>query len=139
VAATAASAAYQHGKTTLANKKPPPPPVPKRLGVKMVVALYDYDAQQDGDLSFRKDDRIEIVERTASTEDWWTGKLNGRQGVFPGKLSLCVAIFPSWKQHLFWDLHLTYCYVRFIYFRQLCPGYLELIKCEERRALGEHV
>ncbi|KAF9126695.1 hypothetical protein BGW39_006442 [Mortierella sp. 14UC] len=83
VAATAASAAYQHGKTALANKKPPPPPVPKRLGVKMVVALYDYDAQQDGDLSFRKDDRIEIVERTASTEDWWTGKLNGRQGVFP--------------------------------------------------------
>ncbi|KAG0205813.1 hypothetical protein BGX33_007727 [Mortierella sp. NVP41] len=84
VAATAASAAYQHGKTTLA-KKPPPPPVPKRLGgVKMVVALYDYDAQQDGDLSFRKDDRIEIVERTGSTDDWWTGKLNGRQGVFPG-------------------------------------------------------
>ncbi|KAF9929919.1 hypothetical protein FBU30_001078, partial [Linnemannia zychae] len=84
VAATAASAAIQHGKTTLANKKPPPPPVPKRLGVKMVVALYDYDAQQDGDLSFRKDDRIEIVERTANTNDWWTGKLNGRQGVFPG-------------------------------------------------------
>ncbi|KAK3846930.1 MAG: hypothetical protein J3R72DRAFT_432743 [Linnemannia gamsii] len=84
VAATAASAAYQHGKTTLANKKPPPPPVPKRLGVKMVVALYDYEAQQDGDLSFRKDDRIEIVEKTASAEDWWTGKLNGRQGVFPG-------------------------------------------------------
>ncbi|KAF9189273.1 hypothetical protein BGZ51_009720 [Haplosporangium sp. Z 767] len=83
VAATAASAAYQAGKTAVA-KKPPPPPVPKRLGVKMVVALYDYDAQQEGDLSFKKDDRIEIVERTGSTEDWWTGKLNGRQGVFPG-------------------------------------------------------
>jgi amphiphysin len=26
----------------------------------------------------------EVVERTASTEDWWTGKLNGVQGVFPG-------------------------------------------------------
>ncbi|KAF9960210.1 hypothetical protein BGZ65_012636 [Modicella reniformis] len=83
VAATAAGAAIQTGKTTLA-KKPPPPPVPRRLGVKMVVALYDYDAQQEGDLSFKKDDRIEIVERTDSTEDWWTGKLNGRQGVFPG-------------------------------------------------------
>ncbi|KAF9112075.1 hypothetical protein BGX27_004024 [Mortierella sp. AM989] len=83
VAATAASAAYQAGKTTMANKKPPPP-VPKRFGVKMVIALYDYDAQQEGDLSFKKDDRIEIVERTGSTEDWWTGKLNGRQGVFPG-------------------------------------------------------
>lgn len=51
----------------------------------MVVALYDYDAQQAGDLSFRKDDRIEIIERTANTDDWWTGKLNGQQGVFPGK------------------------------------------------------
>ncbi|KAG0359558.1 hypothetical protein BG005_000597 [Podila minutissima] len=84
VAAAAATQAYQHGKTALA-KKPPPPPVPKRLGARpMVVALYDYDAQQAGDLSFRKDDRIEIIERTANTDDWWTGKLNGQQGVFPG-------------------------------------------------------
>ncbi|KAF9903175.1 hypothetical protein BX616_001697, partial [Lobosporangium transversale] len=86
VAATAANAALNAGKSAVAAaKKPPPPPVPKRLGApKMVVALYDYDAQQDGDLSFKKDDRIEIVERTASAQDWWTGKLNGRQGVFPG-------------------------------------------------------
>ncbi|KAF9172634.1 hypothetical protein BGX20_005217 [Mortierella sp. AD010] len=84
VAVMAAGEALQAGKTALANKRPPPPPPPKRLGVKMVVALYDYDAQQDGDLSFKKDDRIEIVEKTGSTDDWWTGKLNGRQGVFPG-------------------------------------------------------
>ena len=51
----------------------------------MVVAVYDYDAQQEGDLSFRKDDRIELVQRTADTNDWWTGRLNGRQGIFPGK------------------------------------------------------
>jgi len=84
VAATAAGAAIQASKSTV-GKKPPPPPVPRRLNVKMAVALYDYDAQQDGDLSFKKDDRIEIVERTDSAQDWWTGKLNGRQGVFPGK------------------------------------------------------
>ncbi|CAO3565598.1 unnamed protein product [Mortierella alpina] len=85
VAATAAGAAIQAGQTQMANnKKPPPPPVPKRLGVKMVIALYDFDAQQPGDLSFRKDDRIEIVERTANTDDWWTGKLNGQTGSFPG-------------------------------------------------------
>ncbi|KAI9237626.1 MAG: hypothetical protein BYD32DRAFT_415898 [Podila humilis] len=84
VAAAAASTAYQQGKTAL-GKKPPPPPVPKRMGARpMVVALYDYDAQQAGDLSFRKDDRIEIVEKTANADDWWTGKLNGQQGVFPG-------------------------------------------------------
>lgn len=86
VAAAAASTAYQQGKTAL-GKKPPPPPVPKRMGARpMVIALYDYDAQQAGDLSFRKDDRIEIVERTANADDWWTGKLNGQQGVFPGNL-----------------------------------------------------
>jgi amphiphysin len=48
--------------------------------------LYDFDAQADGDLSFKTGDQIEIVEKTASAEDWWTGKLNGRQGVFPGTL-----------------------------------------------------
>ncbi|KAF9216655.1 hypothetical protein CPC16_006431 [Podila verticillata] len=88
IAATAAAAATSYaineGKNAYAANKRPPPPVPKRIGVKMVVALYDYDAQQPGDLSFRKDDRIEIVERTSSADDWWTGKLNGRQGVFPG-------------------------------------------------------
>ncbi|KAG0345601.1 hypothetical protein BG004_003482 [Podila humilis] len=84
VAAAAATTAYQHGKTAI-GKKPPPPPVPKRLGARpVVIALYDYDAQQAGDLSFRKDDRIEIVERTPNAEDWWTGKLNGKQGLFPG-------------------------------------------------------
>ncbi|WFD07019.1 BAR adaptor protein Hob1 [Malassezia vespertilionis] len=49
-----------------------------------VIALYDYAAQAAGDLSFSAGDRIEVVERTPSTEDWWTGTLNGMQGVFPG-------------------------------------------------------
>jgi amphiphysin len=49
------------------------------------VALYDFQAQADGDLDFNTGDRIEIVEKTASQEDWWTGKLKGRQGVFPGE------------------------------------------------------
>jgi len=70
-------------------KKPPPPPPLKpkpkvEPPVQYVVALYDFDAQADGDLDFKAGDRIEVVERTASAEDWWTGKLNGRQGVFPG-------------------------------------------------------
>ena len=55
-----------------------------------MVALYDFEAQADGDLAFRTGDRIEVVERTGSTEDWWTGRLNGVQGVFPG-----MYIFPQ--------------------------------------------
>ncbi|KAF9924617.1 hypothetical protein FBU30_005440 [Linnemannia zychae] len=66
-------------------KKGPPPPVPKKIGgVKMAVALYDFDAQQPGDLSFRKDDQIEIVQKTENANEWWTGRLKGQQGLFPG-------------------------------------------------------
>jgi amphiphysin len=74
--------------TAAAVKRPPPPPPalkPKpKPSAQYVVALYDFQAQADGDLDFNTGDRIEIVEKTASQEDWWTGKLNGRQGVFPG-------------------------------------------------------
>ncbi|KAH9917360.1 BAR-domain-containing protein [Epithele typhae] len=77
------------GAAAVAKKAPPPPPPlkpkPKAApAVQYVVALYDFAAQADGDLDFRAGDRIEVVERTESTEDWWTGKLHGRQGVFPG-------------------------------------------------------
>ncbi|KAF9457481.1 hypothetical protein BDZ94DRAFT_1273095 [Collybia nuda] len=69
-------------------RAPPPPPLkpkPKIVPqVQYVIALYDFVAQADGDLSFNTGDKIEIVERTASAEDWWTGRLNGEQGVFPG-------------------------------------------------------
>ncbi|KAI8982010.1 hypothetical protein BDF20DRAFT_864514 [Mycotypha africana] len=60
----------------------PPPPAPQQG--QYVIALYDYTAQAEGDLSFKKDDKIEVVQRTADTNDWWTGKLNGVIGVFPG-------------------------------------------------------
>ncbi|KAJ7151590.1 hypothetical protein C8R46DRAFT_1122514 [Mycena filopes] len=73
-----------------ATKRAPPPPPPLKPKPKIapkvqyVVALYDFAAQADGDLSFNTGDRIEVVERGASAEDWWTGRLNGHQGVFPG-------------------------------------------------------
>ncbi|KAI5120227.1 hypothetical protein M0805_000041 [Coniferiporia weirii] len=67
---------------------PPPPPLkPKPRAeppIQYVVALYDFAPQAEGDLEFSTGDRIEVVKRTASSEDWWTGRLNGREGVFPG-------------------------------------------------------
>jgi len=51
---------------------------------KYVIALYDFAAQAPGDLSFKKDDRIELVSRTPDVNDWWTGKLGSVTGVFPG-------------------------------------------------------
>ena len=75
--------------TSVAGKRaPPPPPTKPKPGAvpakSYVVALYDYTATADGDLTFKAGDRIEVVERTASTDDWWTGIVAGQQGVFPG-------------------------------------------------------
>ncbi|KAI0696492.1 BAR-domain-containing protein [Cerioporus squamosus] len=75
------------GAAAVAKKAPPPPPPLKpkpKPAAQYVVALYDFAAQAEGDLEFKAGDRIELVERTDSTEDWWTGRLNGQQGVFPG-------------------------------------------------------
>jgi len=86
-----ASNSFVASASALAAKKSPPPPPPVKpkpvLAPKPVVyvtALYDFEAQAEGDLSFRTGDRIEIVQKSESAEDWWTGRLNGQQGVFPG-------------------------------------------------------
>lgn len=67
-------------------KPPPPKPKPKALTVQTekAVAMYDFEAQVEGDLGFKAGDVIEIVQRTANENEWWTGKLNGVQGQFPG-------------------------------------------------------
>ena len=70
-----------------ATKRPPPPPPVKpkpKPAAMYVTALYDFDAQAEGDLSFRAGERIELVKKTDSQEDWWTGRLNGQEGIFPG-------------------------------------------------------
>ncbi|KAJ2723023.1 BAR adaptor protein Hob1 [Coemansia sp. Benny D115] len=63
---------------------PPPPQPAANNGVQFVEALYDYAAQADGDLSFKEGDRIELIKRTEAKDDWWTGRLRGVVGVFPG-------------------------------------------------------
>ncbi|KAG8220133.1 hypothetical protein J3R82DRAFT_1154 [Butyriboletus roseoflavus] len=83
------SASNNGNGAAAATKRPPPPPPLKPKPkpepvVEYVTALYDFDAQADGDLSFKVGNRIEIVKKTESQEDWWTGRLNGVEGVFPG-------------------------------------------------------
>lgn len=84
-----------------------------------MTALYDFVAQAEGDLSFSAGDRIELIKRTDSEEDWWTGKLAGVEGVFPGKsLSLCflkgrVKLKNLGKKRLI---------CMFFCFRKLCAG-----------------
>jgi amphiphysin len=70
---------------------PPPKPKPSRFSgapaAETATALYDYEAQAEGDLSFATGDVIEIVTRTNNENEWWVGKLNGKQGQFPGEIS----------------------------------------------------
>lgn len=85
-----------------AKRAPPPPPPLKskpKPAVQYVVALYDFAAQADGDLDFKVGDRIEVVERTDSAEDWWTGRLEGRQGVFPGEFLLHLLNYRDGVSH----------------------------------------
>ncbi|MCJ1458995.1 hypothetical protein MMC28_009372 [Mycoblastus sanguinarius] len=68
---------------------PPPKPKPSRLSgvpaaAERAEALYDYEAQAAGDLTFATGDLIDIVEKGATENEWWTGRINGRQGQFPG-------------------------------------------------------
>ena len=67
-------------------KKGPPPPPPKRIQSQQglwVTALYDFVGQGQGDLTIREGDRIRVLRKTESTNDWWEGELNGVAGSFP--------------------------------------------------------
>jgi amphiphysin len=70
-----------------AGKKKPPPPPPKRIGsqstILYAVALYAFEGQSQGDLSFREGDQIQVIKKTDSTDDWWEGQLKGIKGSFP--------------------------------------------------------
>ena len=68
-----------------AKKKPPPPPVKRKPSsqAQFVTALYDFEGQGQGDLSFREGDLIKVVKKSDSTDDWWLGELRGVSGSFP--------------------------------------------------------
>ena len=69
----------------LARQPPAIPPKPPTLHApEYVTALYDYTAQSSGDLTIHVGDKIEVVNRSDNPNEWWTGRLNGQQGLFPG-------------------------------------------------------
>lgn len=75
---------FQRG---VAGKKKPPPPPPKRIGSQnsgvFAMALYSFEGQNKGDLSFKEGDQIKVVKKTDSVDDWWEGELRGIRGSFP--------------------------------------------------------
>ncbi|KAM3419017.1 hypothetical protein BST61_g4972 [Cercospora zeina] len=47
------------------------------------IAKFTFEADQPGDLGFKKGEVIDIVKRTESEADWWTGRIGDREGIFP--------------------------------------------------------
>jgi len=57
------------------------PPEPQAPGSGHVaIALYDYEAAEENELSFPEDAVIEDLE--FPDEDWWLGTYNGNRGLF---------------------------------------------------------
>ncbi|KAG9546265.1 DUF500-domain-containing protein, partial [Aureobasidium melanogenum] len=47
------------------------------------IAKFTFDPDQPGDLGFKKGDIITIVKKTDNSNDWWTGRIGSREGIFP--------------------------------------------------------
>lgn len=86
----APSSATPHDRPTVVPevRNGPMPPIPEPDGstssnAKMFVALYDYDARTDEDLSFRKGEHLEILNDTQG--DWWLArsKATKQEGYIP--------------------------------------------------------
>ncbi|KAJ2960823.1 hypothetical protein NQZ79_g3867 [Umbelopsis isabellina] len=77
----AAPPAYGSSGGGGAHRAPPPPPPIRGPKQTTALALYDFNGEQADDLSFRQGDVITIVEKSDSQNDWWTGKVGGRQGI----------------------------------------------------------
>lgn len=79
------------GEYSYSDQKPTRPTAPKpvfkprtgSLNKDQAKALFTFDPDQDGDLAFKKGDIITITKRTENKEDWWTGRIGDRTGVFP--------------------------------------------------------
>lgn len=48
----------------------------------IAVCLYDFEGQEDGDLSLCAGDRITILDQS-DPSGWWQGECNGVTGTFP--------------------------------------------------------
>ncbi|NWV48154.1 SH3Y1 protein, partial [Daphoenositta chrysoptera] len=48
-----------------------------------VTALYSFEGQQPGDLTFKAGDKITVTTKTNSQFDWWEGTTGGKTGIFP--------------------------------------------------------
>ncbi|CCK69316.1 SYLF and SH3 domain-containing protein KNAG_0C02040 [Huiozyma naganishii CBS 8797] len=72
-----------NGGSAGVNRSTKPSSSPSISGAPKAVALYSFTGEESGDLPFRKGDVITVLKKSDSQNDWWTGRVNGREGIFP--------------------------------------------------------
>ncbi|KAJ9098008.1 hypothetical protein QFC19_006560 [Naganishia cerealis] len=70
------------------NAKSSASPDKKDQSTEVCIALYDFEAQQDGDLTIKKGDRVKLLDKG---KRWWKGELDGKVGLFPHNYVKLVA------------------------------------------------
>lgn len=63
------------------NKQAPPPPPPAQNNGMTAVALWDYQAEEEDEITFDPGEIISHIEMI--DEGWWKGTCRGRTGIFP--------------------------------------------------------
>jgi len=78
---------YSHSDRAKPGRPTAPKPVfgakKASLGADQAIAKFTFDADQPGDLGFKKGEVITILKRTDNETDWWTGRVGDREGIFP--------------------------------------------------------
>lgn len=52
-----------------------------------------YDAAEDNELSFKEGDKITDIDKV--DEDWWQGRANGNEGLFPGECASLIRLMMA--------------------------------------------
>lgn len=55
---------------------------PPEIAPKLSLALYDYEAKSDNEVSLKKGEVVHVHEER--DKGWWYGEVNGKYGLFPG-------------------------------------------------------
>lgn len=58
-------------------------------------ADFDYDAQNEDELSFSAGDIIKIITKDYVDEGWWKGEFKGKVGVFPDNFCTVISVIPA--------------------------------------------
>lgn len=77
------------------------PPSAQKTVLHVVVALYSFQSQNDEELSFEKDEYLDIVEKPINDPDWWRAcNQNGELGLVPKNY---IQLVPGMKSIRNWS------------------------------------